>query len=710
MTRRAALVAVAAAVALGGALGALTLPGVPVPPAFQQVREEHRPSEARLLDREGRLLHELRVDPQGRRLEWATLGEVSPALVRTVMEAEDRRFREHGGVDLRAAAGAAWHALTGGPRRGASTLTMQLAALLDPSLRPGEAGRGLRQKWTQVRAAWALEGSWTKDQILEGYLNLAAFRGELQGVGAASRGLFGKAPAGLDEAEGLLLTALLPTPNASPEAVAARACRLAGRLGDAAPCPRLRTLAWEALGRPPRVRPAAALAPHLARRLLRLGAAAAATTLDADAQAFAAEALERAVLALAERNVRDGAVLVAENRSGDILAYVGNSGTNPAAAYVDGVLAYRQAGSTLKPFLYGLAFEERRLTAASFLDDAPVNLTTPTGLYVPQNYDRDFRGLVTARTALAASLNIPAVRTLRLTGVDAFVGRLRALGFRGLVEDADHYGYALALGSAEVTLWELVGAYRALAREGLSSALRLVPSEAGGDSESEARRVLDEGAAFVVSDVLADRSARSLTFGLHGPLATPFWSAVKTGTSKDLRDNWCVGYSDRFTVGVWVGNFDGEPMHGVSGVAGAAPVWQEIMAALHPEGSAGAPAPPEGLSRTPVRFVPPVEPPRAEWFLPGTETQVMALAGRSSRISYPGADTILALDPDIPRGRERVYFRMDPPNPRLTWSLDGEPVPASWEPAAGRHRLALVDGERGVLDEVVFQVRGSRAP
>ena len=166
------------------------------------------------------------------------------------------------------------------------------------------------------------------------------------------------------------------------------------------------------------------------------------------------------------------------------------------------------------------------------------------------------------RVALASSLNVPAVRTIGMVGVETFTGQLRALRFDGIVEQGDYYGAALALGSADVRLWDLVNAYRTLANGGLYSAMRLV----GGAPPTPSRQIYSPATAFLISDILADRASRATTFGLENALATRFWSAVKTGTSKDMRDNWCVGYTSRFTVGVWVGNFCGASMHDVSGI------------------------------------------------------------------------------------------------------------------------------------------------
>lgn len=675
------------------------------PPDFVSVRDEHAASDARLFDRHGELLHELRVDSRVRRLEWVPLASISPAVVRAVLQAEDRRYYDHHGVDWRALGAAAVRALWSDNPRGASTLTMQLVGWLDADLRPAAGRRDVADKWKQIRAAQALEERWTKPEVLEAYLNLVYYRGELQGIAAAARGLFDKAPSGLDEAEALILAALLRAPGAATAQVAQRACVLGTQLPAKVSCATVTSLANARLTGPFGVRQAASDAPHVARTLLRPGAQSAVTTLDAGLQRFVRSALRHQLDSLGLERVRDGAVLVVDNRNGEVLAYVGNGGDG----YVDGVQAARQAGSTLKPFLYERAIAGRLLTAASALDDSPVNLVTPTGLYVPQNYDKDFKGPVSLRTSLGSSLNVPAVRTLMLVGADPFVTQLRRLGFAHLTEGGDFYGYSLALGSAEVSLWQLVNGYRTLANGGRYAPLTLVPG-----TRLRYARVLDRDAAFIVSDILADRGARGLTFGLENALATPFWSAVKTGTSKDMRDNWCIGYSDRFTVGVWVGNFDGSPMQDVSGVSGAAPVWLEVMGYLHHGRRSASPPATAGVVGREVRFDPPFESIRREWFVRGTEVDTVSLpdVGRTGfgRIIYPGRGAILAVDPDIPPQNQRVFVEVSTGDNRVSLHIDGVPVRdpgRGWQPLPGRHRLSLFDDAGRLMDEAEFEVRGA---
>ncbi|NTU42837.1 MAG: hypothetical protein HGA78_07245 [Nitrospirales bacterium] len=466
--------------------------------------------------------------------------------------------------------------------------------------------------------------------------------------------------------------------------------------------------AGQSLLSPYRIRPSVSLAPHVAAFLLRNQEQSLRSTLDAQLQRFALESLDHHLSEIRERNVRDGAVLVADNRTGDVLAYVGNGGALSSAVHVDGIRALRQAGSTLKPFLYGLAIEKGYLTAASILDDSPISIPTPSGLYVPQNYDKVFRGAVSLRTALSASLNVPTVKTLLLVGQEPFVNRLRGLGFQSLTEGPEFYGFSLALGSADVSLWEMVNAYRTMANKGAWSPLRLTFGE-----REKGRKVMSGEAAYIISTILSDREARSATFGLESPLSTRFWSAVKTGTSKDMRDNWCIGYTDRYTVGVWVGNFNGEPMRDVSGVTGAAPIWLEVMGFLHRDLPSHPPSPPKGVVKQEVVFSNGMEPKREDWFLKGTEPQ-MAIKKESvharPRIIYPVAGTIIALDPEIPEDLQAVLFQSRPSSPDLLWVLDGERLAASadsflWKPSQGRHLLSLVDSGDAVLDSVEFAVR-----
>nr|WP_315474114.1 penicillin-binding protein 1C [uncultured Rhodoferax sp.] len=714
---------------------------------FNEVKTRYQSSDTHILSREGELLHRLRIDATVRRGQWVALADVSPALRTALVLSEDKRFYEHSGVDWRAVSAAAWGNLWNTKTRGASTITMQLAGLLDEDLKRGSGGRSVVQKLGQTWSAQSLERGWRKDQILEAYLNLVPFRGELVGIDALSQTLFGKAAHGLDNREAAVAAALVRAPNAKEPQVVQRACSVLKSLETAAAnCGALDLFVTGALQR----RDYAAsegVAPHMARQLTAVRAepveglpnlkastsaartATIRTTLRAPLQRFAVQTLQSHLRELAGRHVEDAALLVLDNASGEVLAWVGSSGPLSSAADVDAVTALRQPGSTLKPFLYAQAIAERRITAASLLEDSATQIQTTGGLYIPQNYDRHFKGWVSARTALGASLNVPAVRTLVMVSPDAFQKQLVRLGLP-LKESGDYYGYSLALGSAEVSLLNLTNAYRALANGGRVSLTRLLPGK-----PAPATQALDPRAAFIVGDIMSDPMARARTFGTDSVLATRFWSAVKTGTSKDMRDNWALGYSQRYTVGVWVGNASGAPMWDVSGTTGAAPIWAAVMNFLHAKQASRAPKPPAGVEQKLVQFAnspsaPSLEAARSEWFVSGTQQSTFAMdsgAARaiptgvkgqkglknapapSARITAPTNGTIIALDPDIPPQAQRLTLQAEGSN--LRWLVDGKPFAkgnaAQWPIWPGRHLIQITDAKGQVLDQVRLEVRGA---
>jgi penicillin-binding protein 1C len=682
----------------------------PTLPSFQEVRDDWRPSDAELLDRHGAPLQELRVDLSLRRLAWTPLDEISSVLPQAVIASEDHRFFDHHGVDIAAMLGAILHRVNGRRSRGASTISMQLVALLDTRLARDGAPRSATQKLRQILAAIALERRWSKREILEAYLNLVTWHGEIEGIRAGSLLLFGKEPQGISAAEATVLAALIKAPNAHRSALERRALALDRVRGKNTATSSGISAAIDRALSGHRDFARADLAPNVAEQLLRDGRLTVRSTLDRDVQTVALDALHRHVAEVRDRNVHDGAVLVVENSTGEVFAYVGGTGDLSSAPYVDGVRALRQPGSALKPFLYALALDRHLLTSASLIEDTPLERPEERGLYRPLDYDREFRGLVSVRVALASSLNIPAVRTVDLLGLETFARHLENLGFDGIVEQGDYYGSALALGSAEVRLWDLANAYRTIANGGVFSPLRIV--DRTDPAPSPSRRIYSPAAAFIISDILADRASRSTTFGLENSLATRFWSAVKTGTSKDMRDNWCVGFNDRFTVAVWVGNFSGASMHDVSGITGAAPVWLEMMNYLYDRFGAASPIPPSGVTSRAVAFPRAVEPPRLEWFVDGTEpnSPTLSLDDRP-QILAPASASIIALDPDIPRGQQDIAFVANDGARGTHWTLDRRDLgPVNgvklWPPLPGVHNLALVDAHGLILDSLAFTVRG----
>jgi penicillin-binding protein 1C len=608
---------------------------------------------------------------------------------------------------------------------------------MDKSLTRASDGRTVEQKLDQAQAAWALEAAWSKRQILETYLNTIFFRGETQGIGAAADVLFGKSPHGLNAAESALLAALIRAPQAPRATVERRACEVMKTLDAKGDCVQL-AFAMDRWGSAAVTRnEGESIAPHVARYLPPRTEK---TTIDRDLQLAARDAIAKHLQQLSGRNAQDAAVVVIDNATGEVLAYVGSSGRLSAAGEVDAARAPRQAGSTLKPFIYGLGLEKNLFTAATLLDDAPFSVDVGGGAYTPQNYAHEYVGPVSVRTALASSLNVPAIRALTLIGVAPSHALLRRAGLTTLVDDPDHYGFSLALGSADVSLIELTNAYRAIANGGVTSTAQfsvcdakcrsdlsrpaVVPASTGSRQAAPTnanKRLFSESTAWIIADILSDRGARYVTFGFDNPLALSHWAAVKTGTSKDMRDNWTIGFNSRVTVGVWVGNASGAPMHNVTGITGAGPIWADVMEAAATKLGAGKPgAPPTNLLKRHIQFASrdgQVEAGRDEWFLHGTEPASALIAARSessagARIIMPTDGTIIALDPDIPAANQRVQLKSGDAARAGCWTVNDEPLgcsaaPVPWSPAAGNAVVKLMDAEGKELDRVNVVVRGA---
>lgn len=693
-------------------------------PVFENVRASNASSERLILDRNGATIQRVRIEDKVRRGVWTPLADISPALIDAVLASEDKRFFEHGGVDLRAAAAAAIANMRQGSTvRGASSISMQVAAMMNKSLTRGSDGRTVEQKIDQAQAAWSLERAWTKPQILEAYLNTVFFRGEIQGIGAAAEYLFGKAPHGLSATESALLAALIRAPQAPRGIVERRACEVIKGLDLKGDCTQI-AFAMDRWGSAANLRDQGeSIAPHLLRYLTYPGSSttdAVKTTVDRDLQLAARDAIAKHLQQLGGRNAHDAAVVVIDNATGEVLAYVGSSGRLSAAGEVDAARAPRQAGSTLKPFIYGLGLEKNLFTAATLLDDAPFSVDAGGGAYTPENYAHEFVGPVSVRTALASSLNVPAIRALTLVGVAPTHALLRRAGLTTLVDDPDHYGFSLALGSADVSLVELTNAYRVFVNGGIARPFTFSMNSPAASRDS-GHRLFSEATAWLITDVLSDRGARYVTFGFDNPLALSHWAAVKTGTSKDMRDNWTIGFDTRVTVGVWVGNASGAPMHNVTGVTGAGPIWADVMEAVASKyGSGRSPAPPTNLVKRHVRFASDgdsVEASRNEWFLRGTEPSGATVAAREAsgagaRILAPTDGAIIALDPDIPLANQRVLLKSGDAIQAGCWAINGLPLgcsdaPLRWAPVAGDTQVTLSDAQGKERDRVTITVRGS---
>jgi penicillin-binding protein 1C len=581
-----------------------------------------------LLDRSGVLLRTTRA-PDGTRGGFISLGEIDPKVLQAFLAMEDRRFYEHSGVELRALARAlrddirAGHVVAGG-----STLTMQLARLLRGT------SRSAAGKVSQILWARRLEAHLDKERILELYLNRVPLGQGASGVAAGAALYFDADARELSLGQAAMLGALARAPSrdnplTAPERARVRRALTLRRMVDlgfarAEDADRAAAEPLIAYDR----RGGSFAAPHFTTRVLQESGGADGTwrtTLDFGLQTALESEVRHTVAVLRDRFVAHAAVVVLDNPTGEILAWVGSPDFwADTAGQVDMVISPRQPGSALKPFLYGLALD-RGYTPASILPDVPHTYRTTLGPYRPRNYDRRFHGPVRAREALASSYNIPAVELAERLGIGSLYRTLHLAGFSSLDHGAEYYGLGLALGNGDVTLLELANGYRALANGGLWTPVRW-NSDTASETSAEARRVMSTGAAALVLDMLSDPVARVPAFGLETPLDFDFPAAAKTGTSRHFTDNWAVATAGRFTVAVWVGNFNGRPMQGVGGITGAGPLLHRavlLTARAYPPGV--LPTPPQagavalrvcrlsGLRATPDC------PQMVEWFLPGTE-------------------------------------------------------------------------------------------
>jgi len=518
-----------------------------------------------IVDRDGRLLRAYAMADGRWRLPVDARAGVDPGYLKLLLAYEDRRFRAHAGVDPLALGRAALQLVTRGHIvSGGSTITMQLARLLEP-----RRARSVHAKLRQMVRALEIERQLTKDQILDLYLALAPYGGNLEGIRAASIAYFGKEPKRLSLAESALLVALPQSPETRrldryPDAARAARDHVLDRMVEegrvreedavqakAAPVPRLR-------------KPMPILAPHSADQAVATvkDAEVIRLTLDASLQK-ALEALARDRAIALGPNISVGIVAV-DNASGEVLARVGSPDyfDDRRAGQVDMTRAVRSPGSTLKPFIYGLAFEDGFVHPESLIEDRPIRF----GSYAPENFDMTFQGTLPVRKALQLSLNVPAIALLDRVGASRLSSRLKQAGVSLVLPKDEAPGLAMGLGGVGVTLQDLVQLYCGLARLGNTRPLREIASDAPRDSQ----RLMEEVAAWQVGNVL---------MGTPPPENAPHNRiAFKTGTSYGYRDAWSVGFDGRMTIGVWVGRPDGAPVPGLAGRTAAAPILFDAFA------------------------------------------------------------------------------------------------------------------------------------
>lgn len=555
---------------------------------------------SQIYDRNGNLLWEL-MDPSAGRRTWVPLSRVSPYLQQATIATEDRFFYRNVGVDPIAVVRALYYNLSEGEIvSGGSTITQQLArtVLLTPE---EQSEKTLSRKIREAVLAVELARRYPKDKILEIYLNQIYYGNLAYGIEAASQTYFGKPATDLTLAEAALLAGLpqspaLYDPFTNPDVAKARQQVVLNLMVEAGNITQIQATAayQEELQYAPQR--AAFAAPHFVTyvrqllearyepHLLYQAGLRVQTTLDPRIQAIAEEEVVKQINALQGKNATNGAVVVLNVKTGEILAMVGSKDFNDESidGQVNVALRPRQPGSSIKPLTYLAAFE-RGWTPATLIMDVPVEYPDGAGgIYRPSNYDGKFHGPVLLRNALANSYNVPAVKTLEFIGIPALKEIAQRLGITTLTRE--DYGLSLTLGSGEVTLLEMAGAYQAMADGGLRvppvAILRVTDNFGRVIDEyhpPQGTRVLRAEHAYLVTHILADNQARMPAFGPNSVLKLSRPAAVKTGTTNDFRDDWTLGYTPDIVVGVWVGNSDNSKMQGVSGVSGAGPIWHNVM-------------------------------------------------------------------------------------------------------------------------------------
>lgn len=532
-------------------------------------------------------------------------GNLPENLVCAILAAEDKRFFSHGGIDALAALRAGWYHFLGKGKSGASTISMQLAKIAAQQRAEAQGENFAPRSWQTkiweclVARRWEMEHG--KEWILRQYMDRVDLGNLCRGVEAAAHFYFGKSAHELDCPQAALLAALALAPGRlnplqHPEQALARRNRILERLGESTAAPL--GVSAHALSN----------TPYTADTPGRL-------TLDAPLQRACKGIAERVLADLTPHHVTQAAIVVLDNRTGEVLVRLGVAQDNATGSgQLDGTSMRRSAGSTLKPFVFAQAFAHGAWPG-TVMADVPVIYRSLDGVQAPTNYNARYLGPISVRQALACSQNVPAMEALNRFcadprgGVAEFLALLRRLGY-GIEGEAREYGLGLAIGNAHVTLLEQVRAFAALARGGSLPELRFtLPPRIIGEEQVEQQveqpvakgvRVLDERICYLVSDILSDTHARAATFGMAPALRFPFRCACKTGTSSNYRDNWCIGYTREYTVGVWCGNFDNSSMEKVSGVSGAGPIFHGVFELLSRREKMSFPPFPEGISEVEI--------------------------------------------------------------------------------------------------------------
>lgn len=644
---------------------------------------------------------------------YVPLHQIPDSVKNLFIVSEDKRFYSHNGVDWFAR----FHALFQNvfsmeAVRGASTITEQVVRMIHP--RP----RTLWSRYLEGCEAKVLEGKHTKDDILEFYLNQVPYASNRRGIIQAAEYYFNRSPDTLSLKEMMALVVLVRAPSfydpykdrkRIEKPIAALAKSLFEKKLISKDDLDLVLNSELTLEKPVHDVDAA----HFARFVYDSSDDAGlhdkrkiSTTLDVSVQVNVESLMDKILKTLSDKKVKNGACLVADHETGEILAWVSRAvdDDNRSGKHIDGVTTPRQPGSSLKPFLYALALDNG-WTAAQEIHDSPLTNPVGRGLHTYHNYSHVHYGWVTVREALGNSLNIPAVKAIRFVGYGKYLAKLHELGFKSLDKHPDFYGDGLALGCGEVSLFEMVQAYCVLANKGVFLPIYVTGKGREPQRGSKGKQIFSEETASLIGNILADPGARKLEFGGDGLLNFPVETAVKTGTSSDYRDSWAVGYNHRYVVGAWLGNFDARPMNGISGSLGPAFLLRSVFAELNRNDDTK----PLFLSPKLVRQEISMDThkkdgsvvKRFEWFAKGRGPKKTRVVAKQESIGFlkPVNGLEMAMDPRIPDESEAFEFELAGVNSkdRVTWILDGNELGTTM---GNRHLWFLIKGKHVVEAKV----------
>jgi len=640
------------------------------------------------------------------------LHDIPSFMQQAIISAEDKRFYSHNGVDWIARLSAVkQNILLTKKVRGASTITEQVVKMLH--IRP----RTVWTRWLEGFEAQNLEQNMSKIDILEFYLNQVPYAARRRGIKQAALYYFNRDLQTLNKKEMLALAVMVRSPkwlnpyhypkklDKTIQVLAKRMLGL-GLIDDSS----LLLIQKQKLiaTRSPWKSNSQHFLQYVKRESINkntLDTGIVFTTLDTQLQLKAQKALDTKLDSMRDAHVLNGAILIVEHGSNDIISWVvGQAGKNNKPYNdINAVLTVRQPGSALKPFLYAKAID-KGWTAATMIADTPLEESVGLGLHSYHNYSRGHYGQISVRESLGNSLNIPAIRTIQFIGVAEFLDFLNNNGIKSLAKHPNVYGDGLALGNGELTLFELVQAYTTLARRGSYKSLSAI---AGQSIYKTSYPVINPDIASLISNILSDPNARAKEFGSNSILNFPQQTAVKTGTSSDYRDAWAIGYNDRYTIGVWFGNLDYSSMQEVTGSTGPALVLRTLFNELN-----------RGRQVRALYFSPNLVRNRVcintgqtesnncsskdEWFLPGTRVKELKAKQKPVRIRKPSNGLRVAMDPRIPDKYEVFEFELNSMNDvkQVDWYINGENIGSS---TTERYQWNIQKGEFKIMAKIFFK-------